>query len=98
MVRAEKSSIMKSLDPCARAADFEILSNIDEGRDGGIARTERARDNRADVRHGHSLGRGIASMPVILMAGMQDESKVAGLERSDQRAAIHDLGDARESL
>src|SRR6266478_1788313 len=37
-------------------------------------------------------------MQVILMPGMQDESKIARLESSDQRSVMHHFGDIRQAL
>ena len=47
----------------------------------------------AEVRGGDGLRRHVAGMPVILVARVEDEAEVAGLEGLDERAVVHDLGD-----
>ena len=44
------------------------------------------------------LRRHVAGVPVVLMARVEDEAEVGGLEGADQRAAVHDLGDAFQAL
>ena len=59
--------------------EIETLPDIDKRRDRRIARPERAGKERAKMRRGDGLRRHVAGVPVVLMPGMQDESKVRGL-------------------
>ena len=70
-------------------ADVEALADVDEGRHGRIARTQRAGDDRTEMRRGDRLRRGIAGVPLILMPRVQDEPEIARRVTADQRAAIH---------
>ena len=57
-------------------AEIEPLADIDERRHRRVARPERARDERAEVRRGHGLRRHVAGVPVELMPRVQDEAEV----------------------
>lgn len=94
---AEKTGSVKGFEFFA-FAEIKSLADVDERRDGRISGAKRARDHRAKVRRGDSLGRGIAGVPLILMAGMKDEAQVAGGVRADQRRAIHHAGDVFKAL
>src|SRR5947209_7906472 len=79
-------------------AHIETLADINERRHGGIERTQSAGDNRAEMRRSHCLWRRVAGMPLVLMAGVEDEAEVAGGIGADQGAAIHDGSDFFETL
>ena len=97
MFAAQKAGGVKGFHRIGLAADFQILADVDEGGNVRIARPERARDHRAHVRRGHGLRRRVAGVPVKLMARMQDEAQIADAVRADERAAVHDLGDALQA-
>ena len=42
-------------------------------------------------------GGGVARVPLVLVARVEDEAEVVGLIGADQRAAIHDARDALQS-
>ena len=51
-------------------AQIEALPDVDEGRDGGVFGAECPGDDRAEVRRGDGLGRSVAGVPLVLVAGM----------------------------
>ena len=79
-------------------AQVQALADVDERGHGRVARAERAADDRADVRGGDGLWGGVAGVPVILVARVQDEPQVGRDRRADERRAVHDLGDVFEAL
>ena len=66
-------------------AEIEPLADINEGRHGGIARAERASDDRAEMRSGHGLRRHVAGVPVILMPRVEDVAEIGDDMRADER-------------
>lgn len=47
---------------------------------------------------GDRLRRRVAGVPLILVARVQDETKIAGGVAADQRASIHDAGNSLQPL
>ena len=82
----------------AFGADLQVLANRDEGGHRRILRSERPRDDRAEMGHRHRLRRDVAGVPVILVPRVKDEAQVRGGERADHRAAIDDLANPLETL
>ena len=79
-------------------ADVETLADVDERRYRRIARAERPRDDRAQVRRRDRLRRRVAGVPLVLMTRVQDESEITGRVRANQRAAIHHVRDTLQTL
>ena len=97
VLAAQKSGGMKCFHGVALAADLQVLADVDERRNLRIARPQRAGDHRAHVRRGHGLRRRIAGVPMELMPRMQNEPQIAHAVRANQRAAVHDFGDALQA-
>src|SRR5262245_6597524 len=57
-------------------AQIESLADVNECWHGGIFRSECAGDNRPDVRRGDCLRRGIPGVPLVLMAGVENEPEI----------------------
>ena len=70
---AEKAGGVKRLQFLS-LADIEPLADVYEGRHRWVERTERAGDDRAEMRSGHGLRRRVAGMPLILMARVQNKA------------------------
>src|SRR6266542_1658185 len=66
-------------------AQIEPLADVDEGGHRVGARPQRSRDHGAEVRGGDRLRRRVAGMPMVLVAGVQDEAEVGAGIGSDQR-------------
>ena len=98
VIGAEEPRRVERLERGDLAGAFDRLSDGDERRHVGIARAERARDHRPDVRHRHRLRRDVAGVPVILVPRVQDEPEIRGHERADHRALVDDAGDVLEPL
>ena len=77
-------------------ADVEALSDVDERRHGGVARAERAGDDRAEVRRGDRLRRRVARVPMVLVPRVEDEAEIACPVGADERPAIDDGAQALE--
>src|SRR5437899_1022564 len=84
----QKPGRMKRLEFLAFAI-VKALADVDERRDRGIERPERAGDHRAEMRRGDRLRRGVAGVPLILVARVEDKTQVARRVGADQRASIH---------
>ena len=95
---SQKSGRVKRLDRRALAADLHVLADRDEGRHRRILRPQCLGHDRADVRDRQRLRRNVSRVPVKLMPRMQDEAEIRGLERANQRSAVHHLRDALEPL
>ena len=95
---AEEPRGGESLQLLAFADPFEPLADVDERRHDRITRPQHARHPGADMRAGHGLRRDVAGVPVELVTRMQDAAEVRLHGGTDQRPAVHDLGDALESL
>ena len=48
------------------------LADVDKGRNGRVPRAEHLGDPRPEVRCGDRLGRDVAGVPVVLVAGVED--------------------------
>jgi len=79
-------------------AEIEALTDIDECGNSGMPRPERSGNHGADMGRGDCLRRGIAGMPLILVAGMKNETEISGGVGADERGAIHHAGDIFEAL
>ena len=79
-------------------AQVEALPDVDERRHGRLARAQRARDHRPDVRRRDGLRRGVAGVPLVLVPRVQNEPQIARLIRADQRRAVHHPGDFFQPL
>src|SRR5690606_14246403 len=79
-------------------ADVKALTDVNERRDDGIPGPEFFCDPCSDMGRGDCLRWLIASMPVVLMTGVQDMTEVCRDIRADQRAHVHDAGDGLKSL
>ena len=71
---------------------FEPLSDVDKRRDHWVVRAQYLGDPSPKMRTCDGLGWNIPSVPVILVAGMQDATQVRLDVGTDQRGSIHDLG------
>ena len=98
MIGAEKARRMERLQRADLPSAFDRLPDGDKRRHVRVPGTERARDDRANVRHRLRLRRDVAGVPVILVARVQDEAEVRGREAADDRALVHDARDVLEPL
>src|SRR6188768_482250 len=89
---------MEGLECADLASTLDRLADRDERGHVWILRPEGSRDDRADVRHRHRLGRNITCVPVILMARMQNEAQVRGVEGTNDRATIDHPANLLEPL
>jgi hypothetical protein len=63
--------------------DIEALADVDESRHGRIDRAKSPRNDRAEMGRGNSLRRRIPGMPLILVARVQNKSKVTSRVGAD---------------
>ena len=90
---AEETGGGECLELLLFADAFEALADVDEGRHNMVVRAQHASYPRAEVRARNSLGRDVASVPVILVARVKDASEIRLHRRANQGAAIHHAGD-----
>ncbi len=95
---AEEPRGVERLERADLARPLDCLADRDERRHIRVLRAQRLRNHRADVRHRHRLRRDVAGVPVVLMPRVEDEAKVRGVERPDDRAAVDDAGNLLEAL
>src|SRR5438093_4680808 len=65
-------------------AQVEALADVDERRHRRVLRSQSSRDDCPDMRRGHGLRRRITGVPLVLMAGVKNEPKVARGVTSNQ--------------
>ena len=71
---------------------LEPLSNVDKRRDHRVVWSQYLGDPSPQMRTGYGLGWNIPSVPVVLVAGVQDTTQVRLDVGTDQGGSIHDLG------
>src|SRR5262249_54560253 len=79
---AEEARGLERLDLESLAAGG-ALADVDERRYVRVFRPEGAGDDGAQVRRGDGLRRHVTGVPVVLVARVEDEAEVAGLEGLD---------------
>ena len=80
VIRAEEAGGVERFQRADLPGAFDRLADRDKRRHVRVLRTERARDDRTDVRHRLRLGRNVARVPVVLVTRVQDEAEVRGRE------------------
>ena len=79
-------------------AAVEGLPDVDEGGKIRVERPERARNPRTDMWGSDRERRLLGSVPVVLVAAVQDKAEVGGAVGFDECAAVHHGTDLLKAL
>ena len=94
---AQEPGRVEGLERVALRTDLHVLPDVHEGGHVRTPGTQRASHHRPQVGSRHREGRRITGVPVILVAGVEDEPQVSQTVTANQGGPIHHLGQAVEA-